>query len=204
MRRKMPEIGPPFRIDINFLVSFPEPPTEWWRNAAEAGGLVILLQGSHSIDTIVWLFDKLPTTVFALSRSLSPHWEGEDEANIILGFDSGELASVNLSLNTSPYHHETIIVGSRGTMKLIEYPTDKLFGFSYRLEINGRPILDREQAPSLYAVQLKEFAEAIDQGREPCASGQEVRKTMLVLDEIRRSDQSGQVVHVDPGAIRPV
>ncbi len=195
--KMMDEIGPPFRIDINFLVSFPQPPTDWWKNSRKAGGLVILLQGSHSVDTILWLFNKTPSTISSMSRSRNPLWEGEDEADIVLGFDTGELATVHLSLSTSPYLHEIIIVGPKGTMRLFEFPTEKAFGFAYRLDINGKTVLNGEQVPSLYAVQLKEFAGAIRDNRTPIASGEEVRKTMMVLDEIRRSDREGIVIRLN-------
>ena len=195
--RRLDDIGSPFRIDINFLVSFPEPPTDWWKSSEKAGGLVILLQGSHSVDTILWLLNKIPSTVFSISRRQNPLWEGEDEANIVLGFDSGELATVHLSLNTSPDLHETIIVGPRGTIRLFEFPTGKTFGFSYQLDINGKTILDGEQVPSLYTVQLREFFEAIRDNRPPIVSGEEVRTTMLVLDAILRSDREGKVVQPD-------
>jgi predicted dehydrogenase len=194
--RRLDEIGPPFRIDINFLVSFPQPPTDWWKSSEKAGGLVILLQGSHSVDTMLGLLNKMPSTVFSISTRRNPLWEGEDEADIVLGFESGELATVHLSLNTSPDLHEAIIVGPRGTMRLFEFPTGKTFGFSYRLDINGKTILDGEQIPGLYTVQLREFFEAIRENRPPLASGEEVRKTMLVLDEIRRSDREGKVVQL--------
>ncbi len=196
IRERVDEIGPPFRIDINFLVSFPEPPTDWWKSSEKAGGLVILLQGSHSVDTILWLLNRIPSTIFSISRSRNPLWEGEDEANIVLGFDSGELATVHLSLSTSPYLHETIIVGPKGTMRLFEVPAEEPFGFHYRLEVNGEIVLDGEQIPSLYTVQLKEFVEAIREGRQPIASGEEVRKTMLVLDEARKSDREGRAIQL--------
>ncbi len=195
--RRLDEIGAPFRIDINFLVSFPQPPTDWWKSSEKAGGLVILLQGSHSVDTILWLLNKIPSTVFSISKRQNPLWEGEDEANIVLGFDSGELATVHLSLSTSPDLHEAIIVGPKGTMRLFEFPTGKTFGFSYRLDVNGQTVLEGEQVPSLFTVQLREFLEAIRDNRLPIASGEEVRMTMLVLDAIRRSDREGKVVHLD-------
>jgi predicted dehydrogenase len=191
------EIGQPFRIDINFLVNLPQPPTDWWKDAGKAGGLVTLLQGRHSVDTILWLLNKMPATIFSISRSRNPLWEGEDEAAIVLGFDSGEVATVNLSLNTSPYLHETIIAGSEGTIRLFEFPTDKAFGFFYRLEINRKIVLEGEQNPSLYTIQLKEFCQALRENRTPIASGPEVRNTMILLDTIRKSDKDGKVIHLE-------
>ena len=195
--KMMTEIGTPFRININFLVNFPEPPTDWWTYADKAGGLVTLLQGSHSVDTVVWLLNKVPSTVFSISQSRNPLWEGEDEVTIALKFDTGELATVHLSLNTSPYLHETIIVGPKGTIRLFEYPTDKAFGFFYRLEFNGKTVLEGEQNPSLYTIQLKEFCDALRENRIPIASGADVRDTMITLDAIRKSDSEGKVIHLD-------
>jgi len=198
IREKMvAEIGPPFRIDINFLVNFPQPPTDWWMSAEKAGGLVTLLQGSHSVDTVFWLLNKMPSTIFSISRSRNPQWEGEDEVTIVLGFNSGELATIHLSLNTSPYLHETTIVGPKGTIRLFEYPTDKAFGFFYRLNFNGKTVLEGEQNPSLYTIQLKEFCKALLEDRTPIAAGAEVRNTMMILDAIRKSDSEGKVIHLD-------
>ncbi|UCF82910.1 MAG: Gfo/Idh/MocA family oxidoreductase [Desulfobacteraceae bacterium] len=194
---RIDEIGQPFRIDIAFLVHFHQPPTDWWKSSEKAGGLVILLQGSHSVDTVLWLLKKVPSSVVAFSQSQNSLWEGEDEADIILKFDTGELASIHLSLNVSPYLHELLISGPKGSLKLFEYPTEKTYGFRYRLELNEKIILEGEQIPSLYTIQLKEFAEAIKENRQPIASAQEVRKTMMVLDEIRRSDSEGTVVHLN-------
>ena len=195
--KRMDEIGSPFRIDDTFLVSFPEPPTDWWKSSEKAGGLVILLQGSHSVDLILWMLNKMPSTVFSISRKRNSLWEGEDETDIVMGFESGELASVHLSLNTSPPIRETIIVGPKGTMRLSIFPTGKTFGQGYRLDLNDRTILEGEQIPSLYTIQLKEFFEAIRDKRTAIASGEEVRKTMLVLDAIRRSDLEKKVVRLD-------
>jgi predicted dehydrogenase len=93
---RIDEIGQPFRIDIAFLVHFHQPPTDWWKSSEKAGGLVSLLQGSHSVDTVLWLLKKVPSSVVAVSQSQNSLWEGEDEADIILNFNTGELASIHL------------------------------------------------------------------------------------------------------------
>jgi predicted dehydrogenase len=193
---RIDEIGQPFRIDIAFLVHFHQPPTDWWKSSEKAGGLVSLLQGSHSVDTVLWLLKKVPSSVVAVSQSQNSLWEGEDEADIILNFNTGELASIHLSLNVSPYLHELLISGPKGSIRLFEYPTEKTYGFYYRLELNGKTILEGEQIPSLYTNQLCEFVEAIRENRVPIASGQEVRNTMLVLDAIRKSQKEEKIISI--------
>lgn len=199
LQRRLPEIGVLFRIQISFLVHFPTPPTDWWKRSEEAGGLVILLQGSHSLDSILTWTKKMPRQVCTFSSKRNIQWEGEDEADILLSFDQGELASVHLSLSTSPEIHEAILVGTKGVMRLTEYSTGKPFGFGYHLDLNEKRILSGEQIPSNYTLQLKEFIEALREGRTPIASGKEVLNTMLVLDAARQSEREKRIISIEEG-----
>ncbi|MBI2113657.1 MAG: Gfo/Idh/MocA family oxidoreductase [candidate division NC10 bacterium] len=182
--RRLPDLGEIFRIHIAFLVSFPQPPTDWWRSEQRAGGLVILLQGSHSLDSVCWW-------VYATATRRNPAWEGEDEADILCAFPGGVSASVHLSLSTDPPVHEALVVGTRGNLRLIERPGGAPFEFTYRLELNGRILLDGPQSPSMYTHQLREFAEAIREKRSPLASGEEILPLMRVLDAARASARTG-------------
>jgi predicted dehydrogenase len=197
LQKNLPGIGRLFRIQISFLVNFPAPPTDWWKRSEEAGGLVILLQGSHSIDSILTWIKKIPLQIFAFTSRQNTQWEGEDEADILLSFDHGELASVHLSLSTSPDIHEAILVGTKGVMRLTEYSTGKPFGFGYHLDLNGVRIYSGDQTPSNYTLQLKEFIDALRQGRTPIASGDEVLDTMRVLDAARQSERERRVVFIE-------
>jgi predicted dehydrogenase len=197
LQKNLPEIGRLFRIQISFLVNFPAPPTDWWKKKEEAGGLVILLQGSHSIDSILTWIKKIPLQVCAFTSRLNTQWEGEDEADILLSFDQGELASVHLSLSTSPDIHEAILVGTKGVMRLTEYSTGRPFGFGYHLDLNGKRIYSGDQIPSNYTLQLREFIDALRGGRKPIASGEEVLNTMRVLDAVRLSQRGKRVVSIE-------
>lgn len=195
--RRLPDLGEIFRIHIAFLVSFPQPPTDWWRSEQRAGGLVFLLQGSHSLDSVCWWLGRLPSCVYATARRRNPAWEGEDEADILCAFPGGVSASVHLSLSTDPPVHEALVVGTRGNLRLIERPGGAPFEFTYRLELNGRILLDGPQSPSMYTHQLREFAEAIREKRSPLASGEEILPLMRVLDAARASARTGQPVSLN-------
>ena len=149
LERRLPEIGTLFRVQISFLVHFAAPPTTWWKKQEEAGGLVIFLQGSHSLDSVLTWMKKMPIRVCSFSAKQNFQWEGEDEADILLSFDGGEIASVHLSLSTSPALHEAILVGTKGIMRLTEYATGKPFGFGYHLDLNGKRIFSGTQAVEL-------------------------------------------------------
>jgi predicted dehydrogenase len=194
LMRRLPEIGEVFRVHVTFFVSFAAPPTDWWRSADQAGGLVILLQGSHSLDSVFWWLGRTPTRIFATARRRNLAWEGEDEADILCSFPDGAVASVHLSLSTNPPVHEALVVGAKGHVRLVERPTGIPFENSSRLEMNGQVLMDGLQTPSPYTNQLREFADAVREGRTPLASGSEVLNVMRMLDAARASVQSGAPV----------
>ena len=195
LERRLPEIGALFRVQISFLVHFPSPPTMWWKKQEEAGGLVIFLQGSHSLDSVLTWMKKMPTRVCTFSSRQNFQWEGEDEADILLSFDAGEIASVHLSLSTSPALHEAILVGTKGVLRLTEYATGKPFGFGYHLDLNGKRVFSGDQEPSNYTLQLREFIHAVRENRTPAASAEEIaRTTMPLLDAARRSDLEKRII----------
>jgi len=195
LERRLPEIGALFRVQISFLVHFPSPPTMWWKKQEEAGGLVIFLQGSHSLDSVLTWMKKMPTRVCTFSAKQNFQWEGEDEADILLSFDTGEIASVHLSLSTSPALHEAILVGTKGVLRLTEYATGKPFGFGYHLDLNGKRVFSGDQEPSNYTLQLREFIHAVRENRTPAASAEEIARTaMPLLDAARRSDLEKRII----------
>jgi len=191
MVRRLPEIGDVFRVHIVFFVPFAQPPTDWWRSSAQAGGLVVLLQGSHSLDSIFWWLGRAPARIFATGSRTNPAWEGEDEADIICNFQNGAVATVHLSLSTAPPVHEALIIGRQGQFRLVERPAGPPFENLFRLEKNGEVLMDGLQSPSLYTHQLRAFADAVSERRTPQASGREILSVMRMLDATRASIQSG-------------
>lgn len=193
--RRLPEIGPVFRIHIQFLVLFPAPPTQWWKSAVRSRGLVVPLQGSHSLDSIIWWMGQQPKTVFATGNRRNAAWEGDDEADIICRFEGGEVATVHLSLSTSPPLHEAIIVGENGMLRLIEEPNGQAFSWAFRLEQNGE-VVHEDPNGFPYDQQLSEFASAISEERPPLASLESVLPTMRTMDAAIASMERGVPVAV--------
>ena len=191
-------------IDINAtLFGYVDtPPTPWWSSPEKAKGLIIPLFGSHTIDYILWLFGKPPSRVYAETYSNNPNWEGEDEANILMGFDDGSMASVTMSWNArlvkisgmkteekilpTPIYNRYVI-GSEGTMHL----EDEL-----ELSLNGEKLVSGKQEPGNFHLQMKEFVTSIIEGREPLASGKEVKKVVAVMEASQISAKEHRVVRL--------
>jgi len=185
------EMGDLFRIIINFLVFFKEAPTNWWNIKKSSGELITLLQGSHSIDTIIWLFDKIPLKVF--SNNFIKSFILADEGDIFLNFGNAS-ASIHLSLNTKTPIHEILVIGSKGVIKLSESQIMGTFNFKNKLELNNKIILEGKQDPSNYTLQLQEFLDSIRENRESLTEGSKMLKVMRVISAAVKSSNSEKVV----------
>lgn len=196
LREKIHEVGPIIRIIINFLVYFPEPPTEWWKSQEETGDLITYLQASHSIDFVLWILNKIPKRIFAHTFTRNPKgFTIKDEADIFLEFPGDITTSFHLSLNTKPPLHEYIIVGEKGSFRFIEYQLKEPFTSGYKLMLNKETLIEGNQIPTNYTLQLKEFVEAIKLRRVPLASGEEILPLIKVLEKIADSSKRGEILN---------
>jgi len=187
------DLGEIIRYIINFSIYFQTPPTPWWNSTEEAKSLIISLQGSHSLDTLVWMAGETPVSLYALTQSRGANFSGMDEADIIAKFKNGATGTVHLSFNTKPSINEFIIVGEKTSAILSEYSTGKPFGFGYILKIDGRTVFEGEQNPNNFVVQLNEFIDSIIAGRKPLTDGREVLTGIKTMDTAIRSAESGKV-----------
>jgi predicted dehydrogenase len=188
----------------NYSLRLEDHPSTWRPDLEKSGGRIIPFWGVHLLDYILWMFDARPRTVSAQMASVNPKWEGEDEAIVLLGFDGAGMASIHLSWNAriKPTHgrqevtgriwdskknavYERYVIGERGTL----YMNDET-----ELYMDGELIVSGPQQPSNFALQLREFASAIAEGREPLASGREVLKVQETVDAAFRAAREGRTV----------
>ncbi len=194
-RTMLGQLGKLRRLDIDFLVRFPHPPTEWWTHAGEAGELILHLQASHSLDTLAWFLDGFPERVYCQGAKSNPVFNGLDEADVVLCYPNGVLATVSLSLNTAPGRHVLNAYGDEGTLTLTEIPGEAAFSFGYELRRDGKLVFEESESP-VYANQLKEFVDSIRQSRVPLASGKEVLKSTRILDAAVSSYRRGAPIRL--------
>lgn len=180
------------------------PPTEWWKSKEKAGGLMIPLWGNHILDYVLWMFGEKPNRVYCEAYGNSPHWEGEDEVSILIGFSNHRHATIKMSWNTrldeveewdgrgkmlssADIIYERYIQGSEGTVHL---------GDETELKLNGRIMLQGSQNPSNFALEIAEFAAAIREHREPLTSGQRVIDIIRCQEAALESMKTHQVVEL--------
>ena len=178
------------------------PPTQWWKSREKTGGLMIPLWGNHIFDYVLWMFDEKPTHVFCEAYGNNANWEGEDEVATLIGFKDDRYATVKMSWNTklkeaeewdgkgkmlssADIIYERYIQGTEGTMHLND---------ETELKLNGSVVVEGPQVPSNFAVQIREFASAVRENREPLTSGRKVLDIIRLQEACLQSADTHQVV----------
>jgi len=179
------KIGEPRNIIRRRLSKSGEFRSEWARDPAKAGGWVLYGYGAHEVDMMLWLFDTHAKKVFAQARKNNPYWNDYDEISIQMELANGVIATLNHSLNCVAGAWDTFITGTENSMYIT---SDQIVMDGEKMNIPMGPAME---------VQLKEFIDAIHEGREPEASGVNVRRTMQALEAAKLSIASGQIVNTE-------
>lgn len=194
----LPQIGKPFNMLYLFMTLFSTSNAPaWWKSAANTGGLVFPMLGSHTMDYSLWLFDdRRPVTVYAKSYSSNPSFEGGDQGTVIIGMDDGTFITNHLSINTFPAVHDCVINGPLGTMSFShQYTKGKPVGRSKTdLYVKGEKVFDDDETEWSFLGELREFADAIAEKRKPSASGEIGRKVVRAIEAAMESARTGKVV----------
>ncbi|NPV09832.1 MAG: Gfo/Idh/MocA family oxidoreductase [Anaerolineae bacterium] len=174
-------IGEPVQVIERRLDYIDAPRTPWWASGERTGGLLWMLNGSHSVDTTLWILNTRAERVYAEFRHTNPAWEGEDDFAVTLSLANGAFATLHQSWTTRLRAFDNVIIGSEATIEL--------YGHHKLVLHTGTGAT--EEAPTSradpYELQDREFARAILEDREPEASGKDVRKVMEVMDAARVS-----------------
>jgi len=181
----MGEIGRPLHIVNTWFHFRADPGSPWWTSSEKTGGLLIPLNGSHAIDLVMWLTEKVPQRVYAEKNRSNPKWQGEDDVTIVLGFDDGLIATIALSFNSRVDSYNRYIIGSEKTMYMKNDGS---------LAIDGTSIVEDERPLESFKGQLREFVTSIREDREPIASGRDVRAVVKVLTAVTSSANEKRLV----------
>lgn len=197
-KRFAASIGEPFNMLYTMAFYFDENTAPaWWRSEAKTGGLSLPMLGSHSIDFTLWMFErKKPIRVYAEAKDVNPRLEGYDEITLLMKFDDGSIATNFLSLNTKPSRYEGLIIGLKGSA-YFSHSGDHvgLIGTANtNVYINGEVIMEGEQNPHAFAVQIREFASAILETREPWVKLDVIRTQVRIMEAAKESIRIGKPI----------
>lgn len=155
------------------------------RNGASAISTV-----TSEIDVANWLFEDLPSEVYATGRR-------DDYLQVHLGFPNGGMALIDCasSLPDGGGYFSLSVIGSTGAATADDHHNMNLM---YR---GGKPLaVTGGQGDSHVRAQLQEFVDAIAEQRPPATSGIDGRNALLVADAAGKSIASGSSLKLEGSA----
>lgn len=216
------KIGDPVLSTI-FMFGWRDKPyydSDSWRGTwSGEGGGVLVNQAPHQLDLLQWFMGSEIEELYGVSKNLNhPYIEVEDTAVAIVKFKNGGIGNIIVSNSQKPGIYGKVHVhGSNGASVGVQTDGGAMFiaGMSNILEppVNDLWSVSGEDAllevwvkedsaffnsidPMEYyhRVQIRNFTDALLEGREPLVTGQEGRVTVELFTAIYRSTRDNKPI----------
>mgnify|MGYP001301762843 CR=1 FL=1 len=168
-------------------------------SAQKSLGGGVLLELSHEIDYLKWIFGSISQVFGHVSKVSSLKIDVEDVVHAIVKFNDNDICSnltANLSLDfvrQDPIR-QCIVVGEEGTLKWNAINDEVLVYRNDKWEL----IYKSKQEPDYsYTNELLHFINCIEMNKEPSITGQSALDTLHVIEAIRSSSKSNKIMKVD-------
>lgn len=175
----------------------------WWRGTweKECGGATIN-HAVHAIDSLLWLINEPPVSVYADMDTFTHDIEVEDLSVAIVRFASGALAELTSTVSAHQNRDRIEICGEQAAVSL---PWELC---AWRAQPNGFGLRDDERVAALqrhadvvavstrqgHAAQIEDVLRAIRTGEPPLITGREARKAIELITAIYKSATLGKRV----------
>jgi UDP-N-acetyl-2-amino-2-deoxyglucuronate dehydrogenase len=170
-----------------------------WRGTwALDGGGVLMNQGIHLVDLLVWYMGD-PVEARAYAATLQRRIEVEDTLAASLRFANGALATITATTTAAPgFPHRLEIYGTRGGIQ-VEGEAAGRWTVAGEPAVVGVPPLTgaavdagmgadpRRIAPTGHIAIVRDMVEAVREGRPPLVDGQEGRRSLAAILSIYRA-----------------
>jgi len=175
---------------------------DWRGTLAEDGG-VLMNQGIHSLDLLLWFAGEIDT-VFGKTATQTHRMEAEDLGLAIVQFKNGSFGTIAASTSIQPgFPASLCLFGDKGTVKME--------GSSIvHWEVPGvpQPKWDHEQGyggvadprsivSDFHQSQMIDIINAIETGTKPLVTGEDGYRAVRLVEAIYESSRSGVQVRLD-------
>lgn len=169
--------------------------------AALGGG--VLLELSHEIDYLRWLFGEVEWVSAIQRKQSSLEIDVEDTAHLVMGFDHApEATPVVASLNMDFIRHDTTrtctVIGETGTLRwnaiagMVEF-------FEQGSNVWQTLFTHSSQRNESYQAEWHHFLRCIADGTPPLISGEDGLGVLRIIEAARRSSATGSTVSIKLG-----
>lgn len=181
--------------------------TEWRKNidyratvsARKALGGGVLLELSHEIDYVLWLFGMAEWVSASLTKQSNLQIDVEDTAHLLMGFPHKETSKkliVNLTMDFARIDktRTCVVTGSLGTLKWDAIRNEVLL---YKSTDTEWETVYSAQAEDTYHLEWVNFLDAIDRKVKPKVTGEDGLRVLVVAEAARLSDETHQRVNIN-------
>jgi predicted dehydrogenase len=177
------------------------PMSSGWEARPETGGGPLLYFGSHLVDAMLWYMQDDPIAVVADVRYRADTRADETTA-FQIQFARGAVAQGMVTQTASGFFNNLDLYGRQGRISL------RGNGLHYTIDIASAALPAYAQPTTIHIPQvddlrmlmllpqLEEFAQAIQERRQPAVTVTDGRRVLKVLDAIIRSDRTGEPVRI--------
>jgi predicted dehydrogenase len=171
-------------------------------SASRALGGGALLELSHEIDYLRWIFGDIAVVNAVLSRQSSLEIDVEDTAHLVLGFASDSagrrlLASLNMDFVRHDTTRTCLAIGESGTLRwnALTGAIDVLEGGAASWE---EIFVRAPQMDETYIAEWRHFLACVRDGAAPCVTGEDGLAALEIIEAARASAaQLGAAVAVE-------
>jgi predicted dehydrogenase len=167
----------------------------------ELGGGV-LLELSHELDYLRWIFGEVDWLKASLSRQSSLEIDVEDTAHLTLGFESALdgyqlIGAVNLDFVRHDTTRLCTAIGEKGSLRWNGLTGEVLFYGVGRKEWELM-FSHQHHRDDSYMAEWKNFIECVNTHKIPLITGEDGLKVLQIIEAARHSAKSGgQMVEVE-------
>ena len=181
----------------------PEPRSglqEWWTRPEMAGGaFATTTLGVHCIDDLHFILGQRVVEIAAITDGQTAERPLEDLATMCLRYDQGTIGMICCSLRLPESQNDVAIYGSHGKVVLSNGSWPRLEG-GFRVSsetVNTSAGWERD-AVILVQLKIEDFARAMEEDREPAASGFDGLKAVQVTEAMVEAAKTGRTVKLGP------
>jgi UDP-N-acetyl-2-amino-2-deoxyglucuronate dehydrogenase len=173
-----------------------------WHGTWAMDGGALMNQSIHHIDALQWFMGPV-AAVQAYSATLAHKMEAEDVGVAVLRFKNGALGTIEGSTLTWPENIEgsVAVFGERGSVKIGGTALSRITLWKVEGELEREAEIltsQRVDPPTVYGYShfqvIRDFAQALIEGRDPGTPGLEARKSLALVLAIYEAARTGQEV----------
>ena len=181
-------------------------PESDYRESVSASSILgggVLLELSHEIDYLRWIFGEVDWVRATLTRQSNLEIDVEDTGHITLGFEAKGnkkqlIASLNIDMIRQDPLRTCVAIGEKGSLRWNGL-SGEVEKYSTNSKVWETLFAQNPNVDESYEAEWNDFIACISNGKKPLVTGEDGLKVLLIIEAIRASSLSGSHAEVQRG-----